>query len=144
MNSQSEMYIPYSLYEATLYSEHGIFEAMPPEELQKLMKQYLEHDDYYRYTLFKMERTECHVMLSSNLSESNLQNFIILNTTVFNVNINIKPLVVEDLLDVVNYFKNFNMWQKMEKLKPSVRPVINKKLVESKESTMKLRKLIIR
>lgn len=39
LNSASEMYIPYSLYAATLYSQHGIFEAMPPAELQQLMKQ---------------------------------------------------------------------------------------------------------
>lgn len=39
VNSKSEMYIPYSLYAATMYSPHGIFEAMPPLELKGLMLQ---------------------------------------------------------------------------------------------------------
>lgn len=40
MNSASEMYVPYSLYENTLKSEQGIFEAIPPLELKELMTQY--------------------------------------------------------------------------------------------------------
>ena len=39
MNSASEMYVPYSLYENTLKSEQGIFEAIPPLELKELMTQ---------------------------------------------------------------------------------------------------------
>jgi len=44
MNSASEMYVPYSLYEQTLYSPNGIFEAIPPLELKALMRQYLFFD----------------------------------------------------------------------------------------------------
>ena len=39
VNSPSEMYIPFSLYTATIRSEHGIFEAMPPLDLKALMLQ---------------------------------------------------------------------------------------------------------
>ena len=39
VNSASEMYIPYSLYAATIRSEHGIFEAMPPLDVKALMLQ---------------------------------------------------------------------------------------------------------
>jgi hypothetical protein len=47
-------------------------------------------------------------------------------------------------MDVANYFMNFFIWNKLDDLKPSIRPVLNQKLVTSKPATQKLEKLVIR
>jgi hypothetical protein len=84
-------------------------------------------------------------MLSSNLQpEPKRRNFVLLNNIIYNIYINFKPSIVEDILDVVQYFQSFQLWKTIEDLKPSIRPCLNKKLVQSKPSTIKLRKLIIR
>ena len=43
MNSMSSMMVPTSLWEATIESEIGIFEAMPAYELRELMTHEAEH-----------------------------------------------------------------------------------------------------
>jgi len=145
MNSASEMYVPYSLYEQTLYSPNGIFEAIPPLELKALMRQYLTNDDIYKFTILKLERVELHYMISSNLKpQPQRQNFILLNSTIFNVFFNIKPDIIEDILDVTSYFQHFMLWKDLEDFKPNIRPILNLKLVSLKPATLKMRRLVIK
>lgn len=106
---------------------------------------YLEHDDVYKFTLFKIERAEIHYMISSNLKpEPQRQNFLLLNITIFNVYLNIKPDSIEDILDLVSYFEHFAMWKYLEDFKPNIRPVLNAKLANSRPATKRARRMIIK
>lgn len=105
----------------------------------------MEHDDIYKFTLFKIERIELHCMISSNLKpEPNRQNFLLLNSTMFNVYFNLKPDSVEDLLDMVNYFQHFAMWKHFNDFKPPIRPILSARLVNSKPAAQRMRKIVLR
>ena len=95
--------------------------------------------------ILKMERIETHCMMSSNLKQGPLRkNYTLLNNSIYNLNINIKPEIIEDLMDIAQYFKNFMFWGIMDGLKPTVRPILNKKLSSAKPANEKMRKLVIR
>ena len=105
----------------------------------------MTHDDVYKFTLFKIERIELHYMISSNLKNGPArQNFVLLSNTIYNVYLNVKPDVIEDVMDILNYFKHFEMWKHFSDFKPSVRPILNSRLVNSKPATVRMRKLIIK
>ena len=76
--------------------------------------------------------------------QSERQNFILLNSTIYNVFVNAKPDIIEDLLDIVSFFQHFQLWKILEEFKPNVRPILNLKLASLKPATIKMRRLIIK
>jgi hypothetical protein len=105
---------------------------------------YLERDDRYKFTLFRIDRVNLNYQISSNLKpELARQNFILGNVMIANVNVNIKPDIIEELIDIGSYFKHFALWKELEPFKPNIRPVLNEKLVNSKPATRKMRSLVI-
>ncbi len=117
--------------------------------LQPKISRYFTHDDAYKFTVFKIERTEFHYTIASNLkNDKNLrQNFILLNSTIYNVFFDIKPDIIEDILDVVSYFQHFNLWKHLDDFKPNVRPILRGELSNLRSSipaNKETRKLVLK
>jgi hypothetical protein len=146
INSASEMYVPFSLYQATMKSPHGIFEAMPPMELKALMLQYLDKGQHFKYPTIQIERIELQALIAMrNETATTYKNFAVLNFNTMNMNIAMKPDTLSDILDLKQYLYNFKIWQVLEELKPAIRPITNPKWLQSQNPAVtKLRRIINR
>ena len=59
----------------------------------------------------------------------------------------IKPDIIEDILDVVSYFQHFNLWKHLEDFKPNVRPILRGELSNLRSSNpanKQTRQLVLR
>eukprot|EP00357_Protocruzia_adherens_P031598 CAMPEP_0115040288 /NCGR_PEP_ID=MMETSP0216-20121206/44698_1 /TAXON_ID=223996 /ORGANISM="Protocruzia adherens, Strain Boccale" /LENGTH=1397 /DNA_ID=CAMNT_0002421417 /DNA_START=274 /DNA_END=4467 /DNA_ORIENTATION=- len=151
-DSMSEMYVPRSLYEATIESPLGIFEAFPVEDIKELLLKDIikagEKSETHSSLLLPMDISSNLVILDDENSKANSVNaqrsHVKMDILLTPCQVLIEKSMVADMMNFMEFLENFALWPYLEEYKPEFRPVTLPYTKNSTEDERRARRLLVR
>ena len=127
-NSESEMYIPTSLWESTRHLKYQIFEAMPADSLKEIMTEPFNLEGKKSKYFYLLDPTTLTIHINfrngtlADLKKKGL-NRLSLNVTMSKVHLNVTTHLLKDVKSFGEFVEGYGLSKELRRYKPQSRPI---------------------